>query len=232
MEASQQVEINSILTAQGRSIANIDTIFSSCPYFISVGPGSSQGMVIVKPFSSSGLASRQWPEPANSGLMTEGRHCQVHLLDDRRLELLVQVGVAHMCVAQISLAQPKLLARELLDLVASHFNLKEKEYFGITFIDDTGQQNWLQLDHRVLDHDLPKKPGPTILHFAVRFYIESISFLKDKTTVELFFLNAKACVHKTSIALKAFTVVFSSNFLRKGREAMGQEMPSGAWLLP
>ncbi|CAH7172242.1 Frmd4b [Phodopus roborovskii] len=84
--------------------------------------------------------------------MTEGRHCQVHLLDDRRLELLVQ---------------PKLLSRELLDLVASHFNLKEKEYFGITFIDDT-------------------------------FYIESISFLKDKNTVELFFLNAKACVHKVS----------------------------------
>ncbi|EDK99358.1 FERM domain containing 4B, isoform CRA_b [Mus musculus] len=84
--------------------------------------------------------------------MTEGRHCQVHLLDDRRLELLVQ---------------PKLLSRELLDLVASHFNLKEKEYFGITFIDDTGQENWLQLDHRVLEHDLPKKPGPTLLHFAV-----------------------------------------------------------------
>lgn len=27
--------------------------------------------------------------------MTEGRHCQVHLLDDRRLELLVQVSTAH-----------------------------------------------------------------------------------------------------------------------------------------
>uniref|UniRef100_A0ACB8EH65 FERM domain-containing protein 4B n=1 Tax=Sphaerodactylus townsendi TaxID=933632 RepID=A0ACB8EH65_9SAUR len=113
--------------------------------------------------------------------MTEGRHCQVQLLDDRKLELLVQ---------------PKLLSRELLDLVASHFSLKEKEYFGITFIDDTGQTIWLQLDHRVLEHDLPKKPGPVPLYFAVRFYIESISFLKDKTTVELFFLNAKACVHK------------------------------------
>ncbi|KAM7063796.1 FERM domain-containing protein 4B isoform 2-T2 [Molossus nigricans] len=123
--------------------------------------------------------------------MTEGRHCQVHLLDDRRLELLVQ---------------PKLLSRELLDLVASHFNLKEKEYFGITFTDDIGQQNWLQLDHRVLDHDLPKKPGPTILHFAVRFYIESIAFLKDKTTVELFFLNAKACVHKGQIEVDSETV--------------------------
>ncbi|XP_058418835.1 FERM domain-containing protein 4B isoform X3 [Diceros bicornis minor] len=122
--------------------------------------------------------------------MTEGRHCQVHLLDDRRLELLVQ---------------PKLLSRELLDLVASHFNLKEKEYFGITFTDDTGQQNWLQLDHRVLDHDLPKKQGPTNLHFAVRFYIESISFLKDKTTVELFFLNAKSCVHKGQIEVDSET---------------------------
>ncbi|XP_036286456.1 FERM domain-containing protein 4B isoform X1 [Pipistrellus kuhlii] len=123
--------------------------------------------------------------------MTEGRHCQVHLLDGRRLELLVQ---------------PKLLARELLDLVASHFNLKEKEYFGITFTDDIGQQNWLQLDHRVLDHDLPKKPGPAILHFAVRFYIESISFLKDRTTVELFFLNAKACVHQGQIEVDSETV--------------------------
>nr|XP_030688311.1 FERM domain-containing protein 4B-like [Globicephala melas] len=54
--------------------------------------------------------------------MTEGRRCQVHLLDDRKLELLVQ---------------PKLLAKELLDLVASHFNLKEKEYFGIAFTDET-----------------------------------------------------------------------------------------------
>ncbi|KAG8127990.1 hypothetical protein E2320_014874 [Naja naja] len=92
--------------------------------------------------------------------------------------------------------QPKLLSRELLDLVASHFNLKEKEYFGITFIDDMGHNVWLQLDHRVLDHDLPKKPGPATLVFAVRFYIESISFLKDKTTVELFFLNAKSCVQQ------------------------------------
>ncbi|KAG6936128.1 FERM domain containing 4B [Chelydra serpentina] len=123
--------------------------------------------------------------------MTEGRHCQVQLLDDRKLELLVQ---------------PKLLSRELLDLVASHFNLKEKEYFGIAFIDDTGQNIWLQLDHRVLDHDLPKKPGPATLYFAVRFYIESISFLKDKNTVELFFLNAKSCVHKGQIEVESETI--------------------------
>ncbi|CAH2312927.1 FERM domain-containing 4B isoform X2 [Pelobates cultripes] len=123
--------------------------------------------------------------------MAEGRHCKVHLLDDRKLELLVQ---------------PKLLSRELLDLVASHFNLKEKEYFGISFLDDMGQYAWLQLDQRVLDHDFPSKSGPLTLYFVVRFYIESITFLKENITVELFFLNAKACVFKGQIAVDSETV--------------------------
>ncbi|CAH7295103.1 Frmd4a [Phodopus roborovskii] len=62
--------------------------------------------------------------------------------------------------------KPKLLAKELLDLVASHFNLKEKEYFGIAFTDETGHLNWLQLDRRVLEHDFPKKSGPVVLYFC------------------------------------------------------------------
>uniref|UniRef100_A0A674CHS4 FERM domain containing 4A n=1 Tax=Salmo trutta TaxID=8032 RepID=A0A674CHS4_SALTR len=113
--------------------------------------------------------------------MTEGRRCQVHLLDDRKLELLVQ---------------PKLMAKDLLDLVASHFNLKEKEYFGISYTDETGHFSWLQLDRRVLEHEFPKKSGPIVLYFCVRFYIESISYLKDNATIELFFLNAKSCIYK------------------------------------
>ncbi|KAM9170316.1 FERM domain-containing protein 4A isoform 1-T1 [Pangshura tecta] len=123
--------------------------------------------------------------------MTEGRRCQVHLLDDRKLELLVQ---------------PKLLAKELLDLVASHFNLKEKEYFGIAFTDETGHLNWLQLDRRVLEHDFPKKSGPVVLYFCVRFYIESISYLKDNATIELFFLNAKSCIYKELIEVDSEVV--------------------------
>ncbi|KAM4721176.1 FERM domain-containing protein 4B [Rhinophrynus dorsalis] len=137
------------------------------------------------------LMLRTWCGLREVYQMAEGRHCKIHLLDDRKLELLVQ---------------PKLLARELLDLVASHFNLKEKEYFGISFMDDTGQFAWLQLDQRVLDHDLPKKSGPVSLNFVVRFYIESITFLKENTTVELFFLNAKACVFKGQIEVDSETV--------------------------
>ncbi|XP_051961177.1 FERM domain-containing protein 4B [Xyrauchen texanus] len=120
--------------------------------------------------------------------MTEGRLCQVQLLDDRKLELLVQ---------------PKLLSCELLDLVSSHFNLKEKEYFGFTYVDDIGQCKWLQLDRRVLEHDFSKKSGPIALHFLVRFYIESISLLKEHTTVELFFLNAKSAIYNGDIEVES-----------------------------
>ncbi|XP_021070986.1 FERM domain-containing protein 4A isoform X4 [Mus pahari] len=130
--------------------------------------------------------------------MTEGRRCQVHLLDDRKLELLVQ---------------PKLLAKELLDLVASHFNLKEKEYFGIAFTDETGHLNWLQLDRRVLEHDFPKKSGPVALYFCVRFYIESISYLKDNATIELFFLNAKSCIYKELIDVDSEVVFELASYI-------------------
>ncbi|KAM4741049.1 FERM domain-containing protein 4B isoform 2-T4 [Anableps anableps] len=120
--------------------------------------------------------------------MTEGRVCQIHLLDGRKLELLVQ---------------PKLLSRELLDLVASHFNLKEKEYFGLCFVDDNGLNNWLQLDRKVLDHAFSKTSGPLEIKFLVRFYVEKITLLKENTTVELFFLNAKSLVFNETIEVES-----------------------------
>ncbi|XP_035596279.1 FERM domain-containing protein 4B-like isoform X1 [Oncorhynchus keta] len=136
--------------------------------------------------------------------MTEGRLCQVHLLDNRKLDLLVQ---------------PKLLSRELLDLVSSHFNLKEKEYFGLTFVDDSGQCKYLQLDRRVLEHDFSKRAtGPIALNFLVRFYIESITLLKDNTTVELFFLNAKVAVYNGDIEVESENVFkLAANALQEAK---------------
>nr|XP_046253163.1 FERM domain-containing protein 4B-like isoform X3 [Scatophagus argus] len=123
--------------------------------------------------------------------MTEGRLCQVQLLDDRKLELLVQ---------------PKLLSYELLDLVSSHFNLKEKEFFGLAFFDDNGQRKWLQMDRRVLEHDFSKKSQPIALNFLVRFYVENITQLKDIITVELFYLNAKSAVYNEIIEVESENV--------------------------
>ncbi|KAH9425850.1 FERM domain-containing protein 4A, partial [Dermatophagoides pteronyssinus] len=63
---------------------------------------------------------------------------EVILLDGRSVEILIQ---------------PRLFAGDLFDTVASHFDLKEKEYFGLAFLDETGQYNWLNLEKRVLEHE-------------------------------------------------------------------------------
>lgn len=54
-----------------------------------------------------------------------------------------------------------------------------------------GQSVWLQLDHRVLDHDLPKKPGPATLYFAVRWVIVS-----TKKTLPLEFIHLQGFLFK------------------------------------
>lgn len=40
---------------------------------------------------------------------------------------------------------------------------------------------------------------------SCRFYIESISYLKDNATIELFFLNAKSCIYKVRSPLPALS---------------------------
>ena len=118
----------------------------------------------------------------------EGRATQIVLLDDRRLELVVQ---------------PRLYAGELLDLVASQCGLREKEYFGLAVVDDAGHYTWLQLDRKVLDHDLPRKPQTLTVHFLVKFFIESISHLAENQTVELFYLQARSLIWRGLLEVEA-----------------------------
>ena len=124
--------------------------------------------------------------------MSEGRRSEVLLLDGRRVELQIQT---------------KLFAGDLFDIVASHFNLKEKEYFGLAFLDETCQYSWLNLDKRVLEHEYAKKHAheKLILHFLVKYFVDSISQLNDRTSVELFYLQAKALVANEVIQVDADT---------------------------
>ncbi|XP_055936030.1 uncharacterized protein LOC129965838 isoform X2 [Argiope bruennichi] len=122
--------------------------------------------------------------------MSEGRRSQVVLLDERRLDIVIQ---------------SRLYAGELLDIVASHFNLKEKEYFGLSFIDDSGHHSWLQLDKRVLEHDFPKKftsqGAVLILYFRIKYYVESITQLRDSATIEAFYLQTKSLIAKGELEI-------------------------------
>ena len=118
----------------------------------------------------------------------EGRVTQIVLLDDRRLELVVH---------------SRLYAGELLDLVAGQCGLREKEYFGLAVVDEAGHYTWLQLDRKVLDHDLPRKSQTLTVHFLVKFFIESISHLTDNHTVELFYLQARSLIWRGLLEVEA-----------------------------
>ncbi|XP_037074832.1 FERM domain-containing protein 4A-like, partial [Pollicipes pollicipes] len=109
-----------------------------------------------------------------------GRRCHVVLPDERRFEVSVQL---------------RLLTSELADIVASHCSLKERKYFGVAYRGDTGENQWLHPDVRVLEHDLPRG-GPLVLHFLVRYYPESFTLLRDPVAVELFYQQAKSRVFK------------------------------------
>ena len=106
--------------------------------------------------------------------MIESRLAKIILLDGNQLDFHIT---------------PEILTSNLLDMVASHLALKDKEYFGISYMDSTCHRSWLQIDKKVLDHDLPKKTNILVFFFRVKFYIESIALTKDKTAVELFYLQ-------------------------------------------
>ena len=107
---------------------------------------------------------------------SSGRQASIVLLDERRLEMHIQ---------------PRLYAGELLDLVASHIQLKEKEYFGLAVLDEHGHYTWLQLDRKILDHDLPRKPGLLLFHFfkkLILLFIHKNSVKLNFSFHEFFFL--------------------------------------------
>ena len=118
--------------------------------------------------------------------MIESRLAKIVLLDGSQLDFHIT---------------PEILTSNLLDMIASYLSLKDKEYFGISFVDSTSHRNWLQLDKKVLDHDLPKKVNILVFFFRVKFYIESIALTKDKVAVELFYMQAKYSIFQNEFEI-------------------------------
>jgi hypothetical protein len=119
--------------------------------------------------------------------MMESKLAKIILLDGAQLDFYLT---------------PEILTSDLLDMISSYLTLKDKEYFGISYIDATMHRNWLQLDKKVLDHDIPKKANNLlILFFRVKFYLESIAMTKDRTAVELFYQQAKLSLVQNEVEI-------------------------------
>ncbi|TMS37944.1 hypothetical protein L596_004775 [Steinernema carpocapsae] len=138
--------------------------------------------------------------------MNEGRRSKIHLLDGQILDILVQ---------------PRLFVGELLNIIASHVNLKDpdKKYFGIAYVDPSENHFWLTYDKRVLDFDFPRKsadPDETIqLTHTVQFFAKSIFTLEHATTINLYFNEAIQQLTRGSLRLcfSDFALVYANLLL-------------------
>ncbi|GBM78405.1 FERM domain-containing protein 4A, partial [Araneus ventricosus] len=93
---------------------------------------------------------------------------------------------------------------------ASDLPCFEKEYVGVClklichFL-LWGHYNWLQLDRRVLEHEFPKRSAQTtlVLYFRIKYFVESITHLRDSSTVEAFYLQTQSLVYNGVIEVSS-----------------------------
>ncbi|XP_005103384.1 band 4.1-like protein 4A isoform X2 [Aplysia californica] len=78
----------------------------------------------------------------------------------------------------------------LLDIACDMINLLEKDYFGLRFVDDTGQVHWVD-PSRSLSSQVKGCALPFKVYFCVKFYAADPCKLKEEITRYLFFLQIK-----------------------------------------
>ncbi|XP_076339717.1 uncharacterized protein LOC143240704 [Tachypleus tridentatus] len=70
--------------------------------------------------------------------------------------------------------------QDLLDVVIKHLNLLESAYFGLRFVDSSGQTHWLDSTKNVVKQ--LKDSSPCTLYFNVKFYASDPCKLVEETT--------------------------------------------------
>ncbi|KAM9307140.1 band 4.1-like protein 4 [Pholidichthys leucotaenia] len=109
---------------------------------------------------------------------------EVLLLDDRKLTLTVEQGIKRSSKSA-----------DVLQLVFSHLNLIQVEFFGLRFCDDKQQTHWLVPSKTLSQHRDLRGP-PYIFYFGVKFYIEDPSELKEETTQYQFYLQLRQDIYR------------------------------------
>ncbi|XP_022248755.1 band 4.1-like protein 4 [Limulus polyphemus] len=107
------------------------------------------------------------------------RHCKVILLDET--ELIQEI-------------QDTSRGQDLLDVVFKHLNLLETAYFGLRFVDSSGQTHWLDSTKNVAKQ--LKGTSPCTLYFNVKFYASDPCKLLEEITRYQFFLQVKQDILK------------------------------------
>ncbi|XP_043967886.1 FERM domain-containing protein 3 isoform X6 [Gambusia affinis] len=104
--------------------------------------------------------------------------CTIRLLDDSEISCTIQKETK---------------GQFLLDHVCNHYNLLEKDYFGIRYVDPEKQRHWLEPNKPVVKQ--MKSLQPFTMCFRVKFYPHEPMKIKEELTRYLLYLQLKRDVY-------------------------------------
>ncbi|CAL8346095.1 unnamed protein product [Lota lota] len=104
--------------------------------------------------------------------------CTIRLLDDSEISCSIQRDTK---------------GQFLLDHVCNHYNLLEKDYFGIRYVDPEKQRHWLDASKPVVRQ--MKAQQPYMMCFRVKFYPNEPMKIKEELTRYLLYLQLKRDVY-------------------------------------
>ncbi|KAM3868036.1 FERM domain-containing protein 3 [Diretmus argenteus] len=104
--------------------------------------------------------------------------CTIRLLDDSEISFSIQRDTK---------------GQFLLDHVCNHYNLLERDYFGIRYVDPEKQRHWLEPNKPVVRQ--LKSQQPYTMCFRVKFYPHEPIKIKEELTRYLLYLQLKRDIY-------------------------------------
>ncbi|XP_072289942.1 FERM domain-containing protein 3 [Eucyclogobius newberryi] len=105
--------------------------------------------------------------------------CTIRLLDDSEISCNIQRDTK---------------GQYLLDHVCNHYNLLEKDYFGIRYVDPEKQRHWLEPNKPVV-RQMKLARQPYTMCFRVKFYPHEPMKIKEELTRYLLYLQLKRDIY-------------------------------------
>ncbi|KAM7017723.1 FERM domain-containing protein 3 isoform 1-T1 [Tautogolabrus adspersus] len=105
--------------------------------------------------------------------------CTIRLLDDSEISCSIQRDTK---------------GQFLLDHVCNHYNLLEKDYFGIRYVDPEKQRHWLEPNKPVV-RQMKSAQQPYMMCFRVKFYPHEPMKIKEELTRYLLYLQLKRDIY-------------------------------------
>ncbi|XP_034450711.1 FERM domain-containing protein 3 isoform X1 [Hippoglossus hippoglossus] len=105
--------------------------------------------------------------------------CTIRLLDDSEISCSIQRDTK---------------GQFLLDHVCNHYNLLEKDYFGIRYVDPEKQRHWLEPNKPVV-RQMKSAQQPYTMCFRMKFYPHEPMKIKEELTRYLLYLQLKRDIY-------------------------------------